>query len=108
MMTGFRYENNALLGADVDLDWQNATNRMLDQMSGDNDPVGRSYWETAESLKVALEHLDKAQDWILEASAESNGLKGAECVGDLEDMISDLINSVKNAKEKMLRGGSNW
>ncbi len=102
-MTGFRYENDTL-AADVELGWANAT----DQTSENSEPVSGSYWETAESLKVALEHLDKAQDWILEASAESNGLKGAECVGDLEDMISDLINSVKNAKEKMLRGGSNW
>lgn len=107
MITGFRFENDTL-AADVDRAWERATDRMIDQMSGDNDPVGSRYWETAESLTVALEHLDKAHDWILEASAESNGLNGAECVGDLEDQISDMINSVKRAKEKMLNGGSDW
>lgn len=105
MITGFRFENDTL-AADVDRAWERETDRMIDQMSGDNDPAGSRYWETAESLTVALEHLDKALDWLMDASAESNGLKGAECVGDLEDEIHDLISAVKRAKEKMLNGGA--
>lgn len=87
-----------LSGWQVDDMWATESSRMWEELNAPDPNEGR-YEEARHSIDVALQHLNKAVDWMRQAADEVEGLP-------LENKILSLAETMENAgfDTKIIRG----
>ena len=87
-----------LSGWQVDDMWATDSSRIWEELNAPDPNEGR-YEEARHSIDVALQHLNKAVDWMRQAADEVEGLP-------LENKILSLAETMENAgfDTKIIRG----
>ena len=92
-----------MTGWQVDAMWEAESARIWEEMNAP-DPMEGKMISAASALANAIQHLDKATDWVAEAAYDLTGSPMEHVVGSFEEQMESILRELKALKEKYERG----
>lgn len=97
MISGFRTTQ------DVDAMWEADAAAEWERINAP-DPNEKHYLDAASSLSVAINHMDKALDYLDDAANEVEGLPAEDRIRSLFNELEEIYDSIKSLQNQLRKG----